>query len=109
MDYLNEIEQEKISAFLKDIILKEAIKKVLLKRIYSDGTLLPGKPANPKENFALNIYKNQETGEMFSDEELGRITKVKRMAIELIEKGLGEELEKFKKVTPVEPEKPRHR
>ena len=94
--YLNDIEKDKITSFLNDEILKEAVRKVLLKPAYSDGIMEPGKPTEPYMNFALNIYKSQD-GTMYSDEELGRLTKVRRLAVELIQTGF-KELEKMKKV-----------
>ena len=100
-DFLNEIEREKVSHFLDDVILKEALRKVLLKYIYSDGVLMAGKPANPYENFALNIYKDQSTGVMFTDEELGHLTKVRRFAIELVQKAFTS-LEDYRKVKTVD-------
>lgn len=93
-EYLNEIEKEKITTLLGDVVLKEALRKVFLKRIYDDGILKAGVAAKPYENFALNVYKNTE--EMYSDEELGRVTKVRRLAIELVQTGF-EELERYKK------------
>ena len=101
--FLDDIEREKITHFLNDGILKEAVRKVFLKRILTDGVLRAGKPINPYENLALNIYKDPMTGEMYSDEELGKLTKLRRLAIELVQRGFTD-LENFKKVIAV-PEK----
>jgi hypothetical protein len=96
MEFLSEIEKEKITAFLKDPILVEAVRKVFLKRIYFDGVLQPDNKAVPYENFALNVYKSND-GAMYSDEELGKLTKLRRLAIELVQSGF-ESLENYKKV-----------
>lgn len=95
--YLSEIEQDKITAFLNDKILVAAVRKVMLKRVYTDGILEAGKDVNPYENFFMNIYKDQSTGEEYTDSELGQITRAKRKAIELIQVGF-KDLENFKKV-----------
>lgn len=103
-EYLNEIEKEKIGLFNNDLILKEALRKVFLKRIFTDGVMSPGKSINPYENIALNIYKSGyqpgETKEMYSDEELGKITKLRRFAIELVQEGF-KDIEKIRKVEVV--------
>ncbi len=112
-EYLNEIEKDKIRHFNEDVILREAIRKIFLKRIFQDGVLTAGKSINPYENFALNIYKSGyqpgETKEMYTDEELGKLTKLRRFAIELLQEGF-KDLEKFKKVEAVkETEAVKHR
>lgn len=102
--YLSDIEKEKVAAFLKDAILVEAVRKIFLKRIFVDGVLSEGKSINPYENMALNIYKSGympgETKEMYTNEELGMLTKLRRFAIELLQEGF-KDLEKFKKVEVV--------
>lgn len=102
-EFLSQIEQEKVTAFLNDPILKEAIRKILLRPVYVSGVMAPGKPAEALKNFALNVYKSQNEvqNEMYSDEELGKIIKVKRMAVELVEEGF-KQLEKLKLIKGVE-------
>ena len=97
--FLSEIEQAKVTSFLNDPILVEAVKKVLFKPIFTSGVLVAGKPAEALQNFALNVYKTNVDGtnEMYSDEELGKLTKVRRLAIELVITAF-RELELLKKV-----------
>ena len=100
-EYMSDIEKEKVTTFLNDKILVEAVRKIFLKRIIIDGVLSEGKSINPYENFALNIYKSGympgETKEMYTDQELGMLTKLRRFAIELLQEGF-KDLEKFRKV-----------
>jgi hypothetical protein len=97
--YLSDIEQQKVTSFLNDAILVEAVKKVLFRPIYSEGVLAADKSPNALMNFALNVYKTSHDGsnEMYSDEELGRLTKVRRLAIELVITAF-RELEQLRKV-----------
>ena len=55
-DELSEIEIEKIeNIFVKDEVLFEAVKKVLLKSIYTSGVLKAGKKHNPLMNAAFGL------------------------------------------------------
>lgn len=69
-DYLSKVEQDKIAAFNHDKVLFEAIKKVILKGVYSQGKLEPDKPANPMLNAALGMVAQTQNG-VISNEELG--------------------------------------
>lgn len=53
MKYINKLEEEKIQEFVKDEVMFEAVKKVLLAGIYQNGTLTAGQPAEPMINGAL--------------------------------------------------------
>jgi len=70
MDFLSKVEQDKIALFNQDKVLFEAIKKVILKCIYSQGKLEPDKPANPMLNAALVMVAQTQNG-VISNEELG--------------------------------------
>ena len=65
---LNEVEVVKIEAFNKDTVLVEAVRKVLLDQIYSQGVLKDGEPHNPFKNraFAL-IADNQDNAQLGSN------------------------------------------
>lgn len=54
-DYLTDLEVEKIELFCKDQEMYEAVKKVILKGIYTDGTIQKGFTPNPLENAAFNL------------------------------------------------------
>lgn len=81
-EYLSDIEQEKISAFNADPILKEAIKKTLLAGIYSNGVLKPGQPAEPRKNWALSFGAIERH---VSDEEIGQNVRAYAWGINAIE------------------------
>ncbi len=51
--YLNDLEVAKVEAFCADDVMFEAVKKVLLQSIYSQGTLKEGEPGTPLKNRAL--------------------------------------------------------
>ena len=70
MDFLSKVEQDKIALFNQDKVLFEAIKKVILKGVYSQGKLEPDKPANPMLNAALGMVAQTQNG-VISNEELG--------------------------------------
>ena len=52
-DYLTDLEVAKIEAFCADKDMHEAVKKVLLQHIYSQGVLTKGQKADPLRNRAL--------------------------------------------------------
>ncbi len=54
-EFLNEIEKVKIETFCKDEVLFEAVKKVLLKSLYTSGVLKSGEKHNPLVNAALGM------------------------------------------------------
>ena len=96
MDYLSDIEKEKINQFLSDSAMCEAVRKVLLSGVYSDGVMVPGKPADPLKNFILGAFSNA-TSQLLSFEEKGRKIDTIMNAISLVESGF-KELEKMKKI-----------
>ena len=69
-DYLSKVEQDKIALFNNDKVLFEAIKKVILKGVYSQGILEPDKPGNPMLNAALGLVALTQQG-VISNEALG--------------------------------------
>lgn len=91
MSFLSEKEQILVDRFLKDEAMVQAVRKVLLKTLYYHGILEAGKEApNSLENFALNTIKSQISGDLYSDEELGKMIKLKRMSLELLETAFNE-------------------
>ncbi len=66
--FLNEVELEKISQFYNDPIMREGVKKMILAGLYKNGTLTPGKAAEPTRNAAFSLASSR--GE-FSNEALG--------------------------------------
>ena len=57
-EYLNDLEIVKIEAFCADKDMYEAVKKVVLQHIYSQGTLKAGKPADPLKNRAFQLAQH---------------------------------------------------
>ena len=66
-DYLTEIEVAKIEFFNKDTEMVEAVKKVLLQHLYTQGVVIKGVTHNPLHNRALALVSNSDSG----NEELG--------------------------------------
>lgn len=60
-DYLSDLEKEAVVAFCANEVMSEAVRKVLLQHIYSQGTLKAGEAANPLQNraFALAQYSTE--------------------------------------------------
>lgn len=60
-DYLSDLEKEAVVAFCANEVMAEAVKKVILQHIYSQGTLKAGVEANPLQNraFALAQYATE--------------------------------------------------
>lgn len=81
MEYLNDLEKEKIARFCEDEVLMEAVKKVLLAPIYEQGTLKAGEKADPAYNGALALA----TVRSISDEELGRDLRAFTQAMSQVE------------------------
>lgn len=68
---LTDQEKEKIIKFNEDPILVEAVRKVLLKAIYGQGTLRAGEMADPLNNGALTLAFAAIRGNSISDADLG--------------------------------------
>lgn len=87
---LTDIEIAKIEAFNNDKVLVEAVKKVLLQHIYSQGVINKGEDHNPLKNRALVLV-----GGDISNEELGSQLRSLWEGVNALETGFGE-LEKIK-------------
>lgn len=70
-DYLTDQEKTKIETFCKDEVLYEAVKKVLLQHIYSQGVLEKGVKHNPLKNRAFALAQHATENPM-TDEILGQ-------------------------------------
>lgn len=57
-EYLSDLEKAAIAQFYAFETMREAVKKVLLKQIYDNGTLKPGVKADPLKNIALVFVSN---------------------------------------------------
>jgi hypothetical protein len=101
-DILNDLEKAAVQMFYEHVTMREAVKKVLLKQIYDNGTLKPGVPADPLKNMAL-VFVSQAPGA--TDEQVGRKVRAIYEGINAIEVGFGE-LANYKK-EPEPEEKPK--
>ena len=100
MDYLNEIEKDQINAFLKNLTMKEAVKKVLLSGIYFDGTMTAGNPANPLKNFILGTMTTEHAQSLTQEQRGAKLDAIIN-AVSVIESGFSK-LEEFRKVEVTE-------
>jgi hypothetical protein len=57
-EYLNELEIVKIEAFCADTEMYEAVKKVVLQHIYSQGVMEAGVGHNPMKNRAFQLAQH---------------------------------------------------
>ena len=92
MDYLSEIEKQKLIAFNKDEVLKEAVKKVLLEEIYYHGILAEDRPARPLKNYTLAVVSKKG---QFTNEQVGADLRATWEGINALESGF-EAISKFK-------------
>ena len=109
MDELNQIEKEKIMSFNDDIVLVNAIRKVLLASIYSNGTLRKEIKPDPLKNAALGLSMAAVNGQVIiSNEQLGEDLRALTQAIALMENGFKEllKIKRQEKTDAVAPENP---
>jgi hypothetical protein len=92
--FLNDLEVTKVEAFCADEVMFEAVKKVLLQSIYSQGTLAEGEPANPLKNRALVLV-----GGDYNDAELGLRLRALWEGVNALESGF-DALEGYKTPAP---------
>jgi len=97
--YLNDTEKSLIQNFLDNTVLKEAVRKVILSGVYSDGTLKQGIPADPSKNFILGSMTIKERV-LLPDAEFGSHLRSIINGIGLVESGFTQ-LEKLRKVNEV--------
>lgn len=91
--YLSEIENVEIQKFNENIVMREAVRKVLLEGIYYQGKLMPDKPAEMTKNFALEL---SGLGVLtYTDEQIGQDLRGTVSAIRYLEAGF-QELAKIK-------------
>ena len=85
-DYLSEAEKSQLENFCSNPLMVEAVRKVMLFPVYSNGVLRKGEPSNPLMNFMLAPALQEYPGKPpLSDVELGQETKARAHAIRLIE------------------------
>lgn len=100
-DILNEAEIKRLQKFLEDDLMKQAVKKILLRSIYQ-GTLEPGQGPDSMRNFFLHLLITPQGQEYaLSNEELGAKFRARVEGIALLEDGFTQ-LEKLKETVKIE-------
>ena len=89
---LNDLEKAELTRFVENPVLFEAVKKVLLAGVYSNGVLSPGEPVNAMRNFALSLVTGREG---VSNDIIGADLRACAEGIRVVEAGFNE-LKKFK-------------
>lgn len=84
-EFLTDLEIAKIEAFNKDEVLVQAVKKVLLQHIYTQGVISKGINHNPLKNRALVLVGND-----VSNEELGSQLRSLWEGVNALETGFSE-------------------
>lgn len=104
-EILNDIERDKIIAFVQDPVAFNAIRKYVLAVAYKQGVVEKGGEHKATVNFALNLAWPATTpqGMPRTDEELGQNLRALTYAVQLIESGF-KELSEMKKPELLEEE-----
>ncbi len=88
MDFLTDLDKDKIATFVADEAMMEAVKKVLLAVIYGQGTIKTGEPAKPVTNAALMLVFKTVRGEaIVKNEQLGEDLRALAMGLNYLEAG----------------------
>lgn len=84
-EYLSDIEVAKIEAFNADPIMVEAVKKVILEKVYTQGVMKAGMAHAPLKNRALVLVD-----ETLSNEQVGSNLRALYEGINAVESGFTE-------------------
>lgn len=96
---LNDLEKAKVIQFNADSEMVEAVRKVMLAAVYSNGTLRDKIPANPMTNAALLMVNKTIRGEgTMTDAELGQDLRGLAQGVMLLESGF----KRLESIKPVE-------
>lgn len=94
--FLTDIERESIIRFNNDVLMRGAVKKVLLRSIHIHGTQRPGEPCNPLINRAFSLASRP--GE-HTNEEIGQDVRALWEGVNALEDGF-QLLDKYKVEKP---------
>ena len=83
-EFLNDNEKAAVQYFHENEVMREAVKKVLLAAVYSNGTLKPGAPATPLTNSAITFV---HTNPGATDEQVGANLRSFYKGVMFIEEG----------------------
>lgn len=101
---MTELEKDSLMQFSKNPIMVEAVRKVLLAGLYSNGTLRAGALAEPTRNMAFSLVANPQTE--YSNEQLGADLRALWAGINAVEGGFNEIKRLAKVEQPPEPKEP---
>lgn len=91
VDFLSDIEREKIIAFNNDEVMTEAVKKVLLAAVYNNGTLRAGEKIDSLKNGALGLAFLALSGRaVITNEQLGEDLRALSHGLNTVESGFKE-------------------
>ena len=100
-DLLTEEQKVKIEVFCKDTELMDAVRKVMLQHIYSQGVMKKGRKHNPLQNRAFSLVQ-LSTANPIPNEELGANLRGIWEGVNAVEKGFDDLTKvKSKKNEPV--------
>lgn len=95
-----DIKTEKLTQFVADTDMFEAVKEELLKGIYSNGVIKEGEKHNPLKNWALSLVFNQPVG--VSNEAIGAKLVALGEGLQFVESALNSIEENYKPTVPSE-------
>ena len=102
-NYLSDQEEKELAKLANNPILNNALEKLLLEELYSQGTLKEGISANPLENYAFYLASRRKSLNI-SFEQIGSDLCAVWEGINLLKNGL-KELDKFKTIENTKPQK----
>lgn len=98
IEYLTDHELEKVVQFNEDLVMKNAVRKVLLEAIYNNGVLRAGGAPEPLRNAAFGLVFKTINGQgVASDADLGQDLRGLANGVSLLEQGLAQ-LDKIKRL-----------
>lgn len=88
-EFLSELEIAKIEQFVKDEVLFEAVKKVMLASIYTHGVNIPDKKSDPLKNGAFSMV-SLSTNNPIPDEVIGQQLRAQWAGVNALENAMKE-------------------
>ncbi len=99
MEFLNDLEKDKLQSFIADEVMMEAVKKVMLAVIYNQGTINPGEKTSPTKNaFLALVFKTIRGEAIAKNEQLGEDLRAMAYGVNYLEAGFAQLLKLNSKV-----------
>lgn len=86
MEFLTDIQKDKLASLSSDDVLVDALRKVFLAVVYENGTLKSGVKANPLKNGLLGLVQETQM-KIITNEQLGEDLRAMFEAIKMLELG----------------------